>query len=154
MKTTRPKTRKIERKAEILVNRILIGMYSEGFGFTIFCAGFIWPAIFMAKYVFVKNSLEYFDFMLIVCPLLHYFIYGCRNKNKIKNEKCGVSLPRRLGSWRQVKKKTVEFHEPWFYPKKKLYFLIIAFLSPIARQYKKAIIKYWMKATARILYQG
>ncbi len=105
MKTTRPKTRKIERKAEILVNRILIGMYSEGFGFTIFCAGFIWPAIFMAKYVFVKNSLEYFDFMLIVCPLLHYFIYGCRNKNKIKNEKMRRELAEKIGKLKASEEK-------------------------------------------------
>ena len=59
----------------------------------------------MAKYVFVKNSLEYFDFMLIVCPLLHYFIYGCRNKNKIKNEKMRRELAEKIGKLKASEEK-------------------------------------------------
>ena len=87
MKTRQSKKKKFERKAEIVVNRILIHMYTDGFDFTAYCIGFIGMAFLMAKYVFVRNSLEYFNFMLIICPLAFYIMRSLKKGEQLKNEK-------------------------------------------------------------------
>ena len=87
MKANSRKMKVFERKTLIILHRVLIGMYTEGFNFTIFCIGFMGMAFVMAKYVFVRNGLEYLNFMLIICPLAHYIMRSLKKKEKLKDEK-------------------------------------------------------------------
>ena len=57
-------------------------MFTAGFDFICFCIGYLGMAFFMANFVFTDNPLTYFDFMLVTCPLTHYFLY----RNKIEND--------------------------------------------------------------------
>jgi len=79
--------KEFKRKSTILINRVLIGTCSESFEFIAFCIGFIGIAFLVAKFVFVRYAIEYFDCMLIICPVAYYFTYRYKTEKKIKNEK-------------------------------------------------------------------
>ncbi len=73
------KIKAFERKVAITINLVLIHIYTEGFNFTLFCIGFFGMTFLMAKYIFFRNSLEYFNFMLIQNTQFLFFPLNLRS---------------------------------------------------------------------------
>ena len=53
----------------------------------IYCILFYWDSLFGDEICFRQYAIEYFDCMLIICPVAYYFTYRHKMEKKIRNEK-------------------------------------------------------------------